>query len=71
LAIRGRPFLSLSSPVCRVALAYDAVVLSVKRLLLASVAVLGGLVYVWVAAVRAVPCVKRRKQAARAARRAR
>ena len=44
--------------------------LSVKRLLLAVIAVLGGLVYVWVAAVRAVPGVKRRKQAARAARRA-
>jgi hypothetical protein len=45
-------------------------VLSVKRVLFSAAAVIGGLVYVWVAAVRAVPGVKRRKQAARAARRA-
>jgi len=37
----------------------------IKRLSLVAAAVLGGLVYVWVAAVRAVPGVKRRKAAAR------
>jgi hypothetical protein len=42
---------------------------NVKRVLLAVTAVLGGLVYVWFAAVRAVPGVKRRKANARAARR--
>jgi hypothetical protein len=36
-----------------------------KRILLALVAVFSGLLYVWVAAVRAVPGVKRRKEAAR------
>ena len=41
----------------------------VKRLLAALGIVLGAVVYVWVAAVRAVPRVKRRKAARRAARR--
>jgi hypothetical protein len=40
----------------------------VKRVLLAIGAVLGGAVYVWFAGVRAVPEVKRRKAARRAAR---
>ena len=42
---------------------------TVKRAALAFVALVGTLVYVWVAAVRAVPGVRRRKAAARAARR--
>jgi hypothetical protein len=71
LAIRGRPFLSLSTPVCRVRLAYDGGVRSVKRILLAAAALLASLVYVWVAAVRAAPRIAERKRAARAARRAR
>jgi hypothetical protein len=41
----------------------------VKRLLAVFGVVLGALVYVWVAAVRAVPRVRRRKAARRAARR--
>jgi len=41
------------------------VVLHPKRLLTLVVALLGGAVYVWVAAVRAVPGVKERKAAAR------
>ena len=36
-----------------------------KRILLAFLAVISGLLYVWVAAVRAVPGVRRRKEAAR------
>jgi hypothetical protein len=36
-----------------------------KRILLALVAVFSGLLYVWVAAVRAVPGVKQRKTEAR------
>lgn len=40
-----------------------------KRAALGLVALLGTLVYVWVGAVRAVPGVRRRKAAARAARR--
>jgi hypothetical protein len=40
-----------------------------KRILLALLAVISGLVYVWVAAVRAAPGVRRRKQAARQLRR--
>jgi len=36
-----------------------------KRILVALLAVLSGLVYMWFAAVRAVPGVRRRKQAAR------
>lgn len=39
--------------------------LRVKRILLAGAAILSGLVYVWVAAVRAVPGIRRRKAAAR------
>ena len=42
---------------------------TLKRAALALVALVGTLVYVWVAAVRAVPGVRRRKAAARAARR--
>jgi hypothetical protein len=41
----------------------------VKRLLAALGVVLGTLVYIWFAAVRAVPRVKQRKAARRAARR--
>ena len=41
----------------------------VKRVLLAVVAVLSAIGYVWAAAVRAVPAVRRRKAAARARRR--
>jgi hypothetical protein len=40
---------------------------SPKRILLALLAVVSGLLYVWVAAVRAVPAVRRRKAAARRA----
>ena len=40
----------------------------VKRILLGLSAFVGAIVYIWFAAVRAVPDVKRRKQAARAAR---
>jgi hypothetical protein len=39
---------------------------TVRRILLAATAVVAAIVYVWVAAVRAVPAIKRRK-AARAA----
>jgi hypothetical protein len=38
---------------------------SPKRILVALVAFISGLLYVWVAAVRAVPAVKRRKAEAR------
>lgn len=49
---------------------YDARVLkTIKRVALGIVALLGTVAYVWVAAVRAVPDVRRRKAAARAARR--
>jgi hypothetical protein len=50
-------------------LAYDAQVPRVKRLLLAIATAIGLVTYVWFAAVRAVPRVRRRKAAARAARR--
>ena len=40
-----------------------------KRILLALAALLSAVIYVWVAAVRAVPDVRRRKAAARRARR--
>jgi len=43
--------------------------LTPKRILLSLVAVLSAFVYVWVAAVRAVPGVRRRKQATRQQRR--
>jgi hypothetical protein len=36
-----------------------------KRILFAAFAVVSGLLYVWVAAVRAVPGVRRRKEATR------
>jgi hypothetical protein len=39
-----------------------------KRILMALLAFLGAVAYVWVAAVRAVPDVRRRKEAARRAR---
>ena len=42
---------------------------NLRRVLLAIAAVLTGLAYVWIAAVRAVPGVKRRKAAARVTRR--
>ena len=44
---------------------------SLKRIALAATAVLAVLAYVWVAAVRAVPGVRRRKAEARARRAAR
>ena len=50
-------------------LAYAFPVPPVKRILTVAAALVGALVYVWVAAVRAVPRVKRRKAARRAARR--
>jgi hypothetical protein len=43
---------------------------TVKRAALAFAALVAALVYVWVAAVRAVPGVRRRKASARARRRA-
>jgi len=39
-----------------------------KQIIFAAAAVVSALLYVWVAAVRAVPGVRRRKAAARAAR---
>ena len=49
---------------------YDAcVVRTIKRVALGIVALVGTVTYVWVAAVRAVPDVRRRKAAALAARR--
>ena len=39
-----------------------------KRILVALVAFVSALIYVWVAAVRAVPGVRRRKEAARRSR---
>ena len=42
---------------------------TLKRIALAVAALLGAVVYIWIAAVRAVPDVRRRKGAARAARR--
>ena len=44
---------------------------SLKRIALAATAVLAALAYVWVAAVRAVPGVRRRKAEGRARRAAR
>jgi len=41
---------------------------TVKRIVLAFAAAIGALLYVWFAAVRAVPEVRRRKAARRAAR---
>ena len=49
---------------------YDPVMRLVRRVLAGLVLLIGAVLYVWVAAVRAVPEVKRRKEAARAARRA-
>jgi hypothetical protein len=46
-------------------------VLRLKRILIGVVAAIGFVVYVWIAAVRAAPGVRRRKAQARAARRAR
>jgi hypothetical protein len=45
------------------------VVRTIKRVALGIVALVGTVTYVWVAAVRAVPDVRRRKAAALAARR--
>jgi hypothetical protein len=45
------------------------VVKTIKRVALGIAALVGTVAYVWVAAVRAVPDVRRRKAAARAARR--
>jgi hypothetical protein len=42
---------------------------TIKRILLGLTAAAAGIVYVWVAAVRAVPGVRRRKAEARARRR--
>ena len=47
---------------------YDAVVRLLKRIALAVTGLLAALGYVWIAAVRAVPGVRRRKAAARARR---
>jgi hypothetical protein len=47
------------------------VVQALRRITLGLVAALAGLTYVWFAAVRAVPEVRRRKTAARAERRRR
>jgi hypothetical protein len=44
---------------------------SLERIALAVAAVLGAIAYVWIAAVRAVPRVRRRKAEARARRAAR
>ncbi len=43
--------------------------ITLRRIALALPAAVAGLVYVWVAAVRAVPGVRRRKELSRAARR--
>jgi len=51
-------------------LAYHHCVRRVKQIALAAGALLAALAYVWVAAVRAVPGVRRRKAEARARRRA-
>jgi len=50
------------------AVTYDAVVRTVRRIALAVAAVFGVVLYVWFAAVRAVPAVKRRKADRRAQR---
>ena len=50
---------------------YDVSVQRLKRLLGIAGVLVAGLLYVWVAAVRAVPTVKRQKEARRAARVAR
>jgi len=50
-------------------LRWSHAMLTPKRILLSLVAVLSAFVYVWVAAVRAVPGVRRRKQATRQQRR--
>jgi hypothetical protein len=46
--------------------AYDGSMRTIKRIALAAGAVAAGLLYVWFAAVRAVPLVKRRKAMRRA-----
>jgi hypothetical protein len=50
------------------AVTYDGAVRTVKRIALAIGAVIGAVLYVWFAAVRAVPIVRRRKAARRAER---
>jgi len=47
--------------------AYDDAMRTLRRIALAVSAVLGAILYVWFAAVRAVPQVKRRQAARRAA----
>jgi hypothetical protein len=75
LAILGRPFARVPSDKTSTQslsdgnLAYALQVPPVKRILAVAAALVGALLYVWVAAVRAVPRVKRRKAARRAARR--
>jgi hypothetical protein len=48
---------------------YDALVQMLKRIALGLAAVVAAIGYVWIAAVRAAPNIRRRKAAARAARR--
>jgi hypothetical protein len=48
--------------------AYDVTVRRLKRALLVVSAIIAGLLYVWVAAVRAVPGVRRRRADRRAVR---
>ncbi len=55
---------------CSMPLLYHQCVRRLKQLALAAGAVLAALAYVWVAAVRAVPGVRRRKADARATHRA-
>ena len=50
----------------RPAVTYDARVRTVKRIALVAGALVGAVLYVWVAAVRALPAVKRRKSERRA-----
>jgi hypothetical protein len=50
------------------AVTYDGAMRAFKRLLVAVAAVIGAVLYVWFAAVRAVPIVRRRKAARREAR---
>jgi hypothetical protein len=56
-------------PGTRPAADYDGAVPSLKRIALAAGALLSALLYVWFAAVRAVPRVRQARAAARAARR--
>jgi hypothetical protein len=74
LAIAGRPFLVVLRsrkyyPPEGSATPYDPGVRLLRRILLLAAGAAGLLLYVWFAAVRAVPGVKRRKAAIREARR--